>query len=119
MSHRTRTHLGQHASGRRHRGLFVLAAMAGVLGLLGANAAVAAASGPSSTSQTVRAGAKAIGRTSKPSGSGLVSLHSSQPTGAVTPTPAVYLVFWGSQWSNDPAQAATALQGLFGNLYGA
>lgn len=118
MNHRTRTHLRRHATGPRHRGLFVLAAMAGVLGLLGANAAVAAASGPSSTSQTVRAGVKAIGRTSKPSGSGLMSLHSSQPTGAVTPTPAVYLVFWGSQWSNDPAQAATALQGLFGNLYG-
>jgi serine protease len=78
-----------------------------------------AAAGSPSASQAVQAGAKAIGRSSKPNAPGLVSLHSSQATGVVTPTPAVYLVFWGSQWSNDPAQAASALQSLFSNLYGA
>jgi hypothetical protein len=78
---------------------------------------MAAAGGPSS-SQVVRAGGKAIGRSSKPNTPALVSLHSSQATGAVMPTPGVYLVFWGSQWSNDPAQAASALQSLFSNLYG-
>jgi serine protease len=78
-----------------------------------------AAAGRTSASEAVRSGAKAIGRSSKPTTSGLVSLHSSQPIGAVTPTPAVYLVFWGSQWSHDPAQAAGALQSLFSNLYGA
>jgi serine protease len=91
--------------------------MAGLLVLVGLNASMAAAA-PPSASQVVRAGAKAIGHSFKPNTSGLVSLHSSQATGAITPTPAVYLVFWGSQWSNDPAQAASALQSLFSNLYG-
>jgi serine protease len=92
--------------------------MAGLLALVGGNATMAAAGAPSA-SQVVRAGAKAIGHSFRPNPSGLVSLHSSQATGAITPTPAVYLVFWGSQWSNDPAQAASALQSLFSNLYGA
>jgi hypothetical protein len=92
--------------------------MAGLLALVGGNVTVAAAGG-SSASQAVRAGAKAIGRSSKPNTSGLVTLHSSQATGVVTPVPGVYLVFWGSQWSNDPAQAASALQSLFSNVYGA
>src|SRR5690348_2439849 len=92
--------------------------MAGLLALVGGNVAVAGASGGPSSSQVTKAGVKAIGRSSKPSTSGLLSLHSSQATGAVMPTPAVYLVFWGSQWSNDPAQAESALQGLFANLYG-
>jgi serine protease len=93
--------------------------MAGLLVLVGGNATMAAAADSPSASHVVRVGAKAIGHASKLNNSGLVSLHSSQATGAVTPTPAVFLVFWGSQWSNDPAQAASALQGLFGNLYGA
>ncbi len=108
---------GSQATKRRHRGLFTLAAMAGILALVGGNATMAAAGGPAA-SQVVRAGAKAIGHSSKPRTPALVSLHSSQATGAVTPTPAVYLVFWGSQWSSDPAQAASALQSLFSNLYG-
>ena len=116
MSTHSDTHLGPRSGGRR-RGLLALAATAGVLGLWAGTASVAGASG-SPTSQVVRAGAKAIGHSSKPTASTLVSLHSSQATGAVTPTPAVYLVFWGSQWSYDPAHAASALQSLFGNLYG-
>ncbi len=47
-----------------------------------------------------------------------LSLHSSKPTGVVLPNPKVYLVFWGSQWSSDPAHAAKALQGMFSHLYG-
>jgi serine protease len=86
---------------------------------VGCDATVAAAAGGPSASQAARAGAKAIGRSSKPNTSGLVSLHSSQATGVIMPAPAVYLVFWGSQWSNDPARAASALQSLFSNLYGA
>lgn len=118
MPSQSHGHLGSRAAGRRRRGLFVLAAMAGLLTLVVGDATIAAAGAPPS-SQVVRAGAKAIGRSSKPSTSSLVSLHSSQATGVVTPTPVVYLVFWGSQWStNDPAQAAGALQSLFGNLYG-
>ena len=53
----------------------------------------------------------------KSSGSGL-TLRSSAATGVVQTTPVVYLVFWGSQWSNDPAGAAPALQNMFGSLYG-
>lgn len=117
MHRRSHAHLGAQATKRRRRGLFTLAAMSGLLGLVGGNVTMAAAGG-SSASQVVRAGAKAIGRSSKPNTSGLVSLHSSQATGAVMPTPGVYLVFWGSQWSNDPAQASSALQSLFSSLYG-
>ena len=119
MSMRFHTHLYSQSVRRRHRGLFTLAAAAGLLALVAGNATMAAAAGPASASQTVRAGAKAIGRSSKQNTSGLVSLHSSQATGAVMPTPGVYLVFWGSQWStHDPAQAASALTNLFSDLYG-
>lgn len=70
-------------------------------------------------SQFVRSGAKPITRSQTNKSSGDLFLHSSQSTGAVMPTPVVYLVFWGSQWSNDPDSAANALQELFSNLYGA
>ena len=89
--------------------------------LVAAVGGAGAAPGGSSTSTVVRAGAKAIGHSSKQSGSGFVSLHSSQPTGVVEPQPAVYLVFWGSQWKNPtPAEAtaASALQSLFTDLNG-
>jgi serine protease len=36
----------------------------------------------------------------------------------VAVTPKVYLVFWGRQWSKDPAGAAPALQNFFKGLYG-
>lgn len=94
-------------------GIGVLAAIT----LLGAAPPVGAAP-RASGSQLVRDGFKAIGRSTTKNSSGAVYLHSSQPTGAVMPTPEVYLVFWGSQWSKDPASAADALQKLFGNLYG-
>ena len=116
MQTRSHTHLGPGATRDCRAGLFTVAAVAGLLALVGGNATMAAAGGPA-TAAVMRAGVKAIGHTSKPNTSGLVSLHSSQPTGAITPTPVVYLVFWGAQWSkSDPA--ATALQSLFGNLYG-
>lgn len=75
----------------------------------------AATSGP----QILLSGTKSIGRSHQQNTSGDLYLHSSQATGAVMPTPAVYLVFWGSQWSNDPASAESSLQNLFSNLYGA
>lgn len=117
MHTRSHTPLGSQTTRPRRRGLFTLAGLAGLLALVGGNATMAAAGGPAA-SQVVRAGAKAIGRSANPKTPALVSLHSSQPTGAVTPMPAVYLVFWGKQWSNDPAGAASALQSLFNNLYG-
>jgi hypothetical protein len=47
-----------------------------------------------------------------------VFLNTSQVPGAVSPKPAVYLVFWGSQWSSDPAGVAPALQAFFQGLFG-
>src|SRR5271165_2663577 len=42
----------------------------------------------------------------------LVHLHSSATPGPISPTPTVYLVFWGSQWSRDPAGAAPGLTAM-------
>src|SRR6516165_12224681 len=122
MDWRTHTHSASRVASRRRRGLLTLAATAGLVVLVG-SASVAAADGGTGSSPVVRAGAKSIGHSSKPNTSGLLSLHSSQATGVITPTPAVYLVFWGSQWVNNPAQAdpagaASALQSLFGTQYG-
>ncbi|HEY5012678.1 MAG TPA: hypothetical protein VIK61_08230 [Acidimicrobiia bacterium] len=65
-----------------------------------------------------RAGVKAIVAGARPAISTL-AVRSSARKGVVTPKPAVYVVFWGSQWSNDPAGAAAALQQFFAGLYGA
>lgn len=46
-------------------------------------------------------------------------IGSSSPTGVVEVHPAVYLIFWGSQWSTDPDGLKPALQKLFKGLYGA
>ncbi|MDH6575772.1 hypothetical protein [Kitasatospora sp. MAP5-34] len=43
---------------------------------------------------------------------------SSASQGVVSPTPKVYLVFWGSQWSSDPAGVAADMQSMFKGLYG-
>ncbi|HEX4703558.1 MAG TPA: hypothetical protein VH352_15630 [Pseudonocardiaceae bacterium] len=48
-----------------------------------------------------------------------LAVDSSASTGVVSPKPKVYLVFWGSQWSHDPAAAAPALQKFFQGLFGA
>jgi hypothetical protein len=47
-----------------------------------------------------------------------LSLQTANAHGAVSPTPKVYLVFWGKQWSSDPAGVATDLQNMFKGLYG-
>lgn len=47
-----------------------------------------------------------------------LSVRSSGSQGVVSPTPQVYLVFWGSQWSSDPAGVAPDLQKMFQGLYG-
>ncbi len=46
-------------------------------------------------------------------------VHSSNSTGVVEVHPTVYLVFWGSQWSTDPAGVKPVLQAFFRGLYGA
>jgi hypothetical protein len=65
-------------------------------------------------------GVKAIhlGSLSNRPAANTLSLHSSARKGVVSPKPKVYIVFWGSQWSNDPASAAPALQAFFQGLYG-
>jgi hypothetical protein len=47
-----------------------------------------------------------------------LSLTTAKTNGAVSPTPKVYLVFWGKQWSSDPAGVANDMQGLFKGLFG-
>ena len=54
------------------------------------------------------AGAKPINPGATPDTVTDVTLHSDAATGVIAPTPLVYLVFWGSQWSKDPAKAAPA-----------
>lgn len=49
---------------------------------------------------------------------GQLSLQTSGTQGVVSPTPKVYLVFWGSQWSSDPAGVADDMQAMFQGLYG-
>lgn len=58
------------------------------------------------------------GESSHHPASNTLVLQTNHPTGVVTPKPKVYLVFWGSQWSNDPAKAAPALQAFFKGLHG-
>jgi hypothetical protein len=55
----------------------------------------------------------------RPAANTTVTIHSSATSGVVSNKPIVYLVFWGSQWSSDPAGAAPALQNFFNGLYGA
>jgi hypothetical protein len=52
-------------------------------------------------------------------GADTLSLQTNGKSGVVSPTPKVYLVFWGSQWSKDPAKVAPDMQNLFKGLYGA
>jgi serine protease len=47
-----------------------------------------------------------------------LSLQTSGSQGVVSPTPKVYLVFWGKQWSSDPAKVAPDMQAMFRGLYG-
>ncbi|HEV2377189.1 MAG TPA: hypothetical protein VGS19_34135 [Streptosporangiaceae bacterium] len=47
-----------------------------------------------------------------------LSVHSSASTGVVTPTPKVFVVFWGSQWSKDPASIKKFAPAFFKNLFG-
>ncbi len=92
--------------------------MAGMVALVAASVPVGAATSPAPAA--TRLGIKQIhARPPTPLIVTPVSLHSSARTGVVLPSPKVYLVFWGSQWSSDPAHAATALQGMFRHLYGA
>ena len=93
--------------------------LVGLLLALGISAAQAAST-RTAESPIVRLGIKHIGHGSKTAKTGPLVLHSSATQGVISPSPAVYLVFWGSQWAGggDPAGAAPALQTFFANLYG-
>jgi hypothetical protein len=80
-----------------------------------ASSASPAGSGP------VRHGAKPISGAARPAlaAANTLSLQTAGKTGVVSPTPKVYLVFWGSQWSKDPAKVATDMQAMFKGLNGA
>ncbi|MEY9862239.1 hypothetical protein ABH935_007884 [Catenulispora sp. GAS73] len=58
------------------------------------------------------------GTARKAGGGGQLSLQTNGTQGVVSPNPQVYLVFWGSQWSSDPAGVATDMQAMFKGLYG-
>ncbi len=91
--------------------------MVGVVALVAAS--VTAGASGSSVPAPARLGVKQIHATPPtPLIVTPMSLHSGARTGVVLTNPKVYLVFWGSQWSRDPAHAAPALQAMFKNLYG-
>jgi hypothetical protein len=95
--------------------LFVSLAAAAILGAMGlTGTATAAGTGDG----IVRAGVKPIHATARPA-SNTLTIHSSATKGVVEPATKVYLVFWGSQWSSDPAGAAPALKAFFTGLFGA
>jgi serine protease len=58
-------------------------------------------------------------KTLAPQASGMtLSVQTSGTQGVVSPTPKVYLVFWGKQWVKDPAKVAPDMQAMFKGLYG-
>jgi hypothetical protein len=65
-----------------------------------------------------RHGIKPIAPSPAPAAGRRVYLNSAAKHGATATLPAVYLVFWGSQWSHDPAGAKPALQAFFTGLFG-
>jgi serine protease len=100
------------------RTIGVVAATA--IGGFGAIASTAQAPlGALPTADIVRAGLKPIRPgPQRPASFNTLTVGSSSTQGVVSPEPTVYLVFWGSQWSTDPAGAAGALYGFFGGLHG-
>ena len=103
--------------GHRARWILGLAATAGLA--LPSLAGTAGAAPATLAQPQVRAGLKLIhpGLQTRRNRNTL-TVRSSGTVGVVSPTPTVYLVFWGSQWSSDPAVAASALQNFFSALNG-
>lgn len=103
-----------------------IAAIAAISTVPGAQAAARHhAGGPLlSSSQPAPAGVKPIHRGTgyRPATAATrntLALQTSNATGAVSPTPTVYLVFWGSQWTtSDPARVAPDMQAMFNGLDG-
>jgi hypothetical protein len=67
----------------------------------------------------IRAGLKPIHPAlAAPTSVNTLTVRSNNTQGVVSPHPTVYLVFWGSQWSRDPAKAKVAMQKFFKGLHG-
>ncbi|MCX4751671.1 hypothetical protein OG455_40260 [Kitasatospora sp. NBC_01287] len=90
------------------------------VGLAALGTASLAGAGPASAATgNAHHGVKPIHQGVHPlASSNTLKVGSSATQGVVSPTPKVYLVFWGSQWSSDPAGVAPDLQNLFKGLYG-
>jgi hypothetical protein len=106
------------------------AALAGSVALAAGASAAPLAGGPHRTAVRLdgtsysfvlgpREGIKWVSPHHAPLAGNTVFVHSSASTGVVAATPHVYLVFWGKQWSTDPAKAEPALQNFFKGLFGA
>jgi serine protease len=87
-------------------------------GSTGADATLAAPRAVKVLAIGPRRGTKALHPGARGRAAHRVFLHSSATTGAVTPHPKVYVVFWGSQWAADPDHARPALTAFFAHLYG-
>jgi hypothetical protein len=91
-----------------------------VVGALGALVAAGATVNAQAAVTTGRYGLKPITPgTVQPAAASTLKVGSSATQGVVAVQPQVYLVFWGSQWSKDPAGVATDAQNLFKGLFGA
>ncbi len=104
----------------RLAGALATALAATALSLGAASASASAASDVHYGAKPQHPHASPAGHTS-PTASGSVgqlSLQTANTQGAVSPTPKVYLVFWGSQWASDPAGVAPDMQGMFQGLAG-
>jgi serine protease len=100
------------------RNLRIAALAAAALAALAAAPATSAAA--SASTAPVSPHAKPLHPSSaKAGGAGQLSLQTNGTQGVVSPNPQVYLVFWGSQWSSDPAGVAPDMQAMFKGLYGA
>jgi hypothetical protein len=88
--------------------------------LAAATAATLSSTGSAAAATSPHAGVKPItpAGAARKAASNTLSVGSSASQGVVSPNPKVYLVFWGSQWSRDPAGAAPALQNFFRGLFG-
>lgn len=96
-----------------------VAAAAAVVGAAMATSTATAAPSPDPAATAAHHGVKPIkGPGHKRPVNDTLSVRSADTQGVVSPNPKVYLVFWGSQWSNDPAGAAPALQQFFTGLNG-
>jgi hypothetical protein len=104
---------------RARRATCLLAAGALCATTLGAAAAATAQAAPAALTLGPRAGLKPIHPSAAPRANpNTLVVNTNKTQGVVSPHPTVYLVFWGSQWSHDPAKALPAMKNFFTGLHG-